>query len=373
MLVAACGSGSGDGMSGLPLQPDFESIQNSVFTPLCEPCHTGATAPLGLRLDSANSHALLVGVPSMQQPAVLRVEPNDPNGSYLIQKLQGTASVGGRMPLGGPPLPQADINVIRQWITDGAQPPPVPLSTSPVRVTSLSPLPGSSEPMVPLSVMAVFDRPVDAATVDQTTFVVERSGRDGIFDNGNDVAISPVSVSVPARNPRTAVFDMGNVPPVEDTYRVTLVGTGPATVRDLRGSALDGEFAGAFPSGNGAPGRNFIATFHVSAIQPNLQSIQDNVFTPLCAGCHSGPQSPALPGGLDLTSLSLSFTSLVNVASVQEPALLRVARSDPNNSYLIQKLEGSSAVGAHMPLLGRSLDQARVDTIKQWITNGAPL
>ena len=50
------------------------------------------------------------------------VAAGNPDGSYLIQKLEGRASVGARMPLGGPYLDAATIGVIRQWISSGAQP-----------------------------------------------------------------------------------------------------------------------------------------------------------------------------------------------------------------------------------------------------------
>jgi hypothetical protein len=46
--------------------------------------------------------------------------PGDPDNSYLVQKLEGTAAVGGRMPQGGPFLDQATIDLVRQWISDGA-------------------------------------------------------------------------------------------------------------------------------------------------------------------------------------------------------------------------------------------------------------
>ena len=224
--------------------------------------------------------------------------------------------------------------------------------------------------MVPMSIMAVFDRDLNATSVDASTFLVERSGGDGTFGDGNEVAITPVSVTVPAANPKTAVFDMSTAPLTEDTYRVTLIGAGSPAILDLSGNALDGEFSGAFPSGNGTQGGNFAATFTVAGIQPNLQSIQDNVFTPLCSGCHTG-QGAALPGSLDLTSLSLSFMNLVNVASVEVPALQRVAPNNPNDSYLIQKLEGTAASGGRMPLFAQPLDQPTIDTIRAWITNGA--
>jgi hypothetical protein len=48
------------------------------------------------------------------------VIPGDPDHSLLIQKLEGTQTVGQRMPRGGPFLDQSTIDVIRQWITNGA-------------------------------------------------------------------------------------------------------------------------------------------------------------------------------------------------------------------------------------------------------------
>jgi hypothetical protein len=222
----------------------------------------------------------------------------------------------------------------------------------------------------------VFDRELDANTVDATTFLIERSGGDNSFGDGNEVAIAPVSVTVPLPNSSTAVFDMSTSAPIEDRYRVTLVGTGAATIQDLDANSLDGEFSGCFPSGDGTGGGNFVAEFDVDGIQPTLQSIQENVFTPICSACHTGPASNDvmdLPAGLDLSSITPSFLGLVGVSSLQDDALERVEAGDPDNSYLIQKLEGTASVGARMPLLGPALDQATIDTIRQWITDGATM
>ena len=72
---------------------------------------------------AANSFNALVGVPSIEVPGLLRVEPSNPDDSYLVQKLEGTAAVGARMPLGSPnPLNAALIADIRAWIAAGADP-----------------------------------------------------------------------------------------------------------------------------------------------------------------------------------------------------------------------------------------------------------
>jgi mono/diheme cytochrome c family protein len=100
-------------------------IQPTVFTEFCANCHSGGggSLPSSLNLTSAaDSHANLVSVASSQQPALNLVEPGNPDDSYLIRKLEGGPNIsGGQMPQGGPFLDQATIDVIRQWITEGAQ------------------------------------------------------------------------------------------------------------------------------------------------------------------------------------------------------------------------------------------------------------
>jgi hypothetical protein len=263
--LAACGSGDGFVGSGGavgPLAPNFDSIQTNVFEPLCEHCHSGAAAPANLRLDAANSYVSLVGVPSVERSNLMRVAPGDANNSYLIQKLEGTAGVGERMPAGLPALPQGDIDIIRQWIGAGAQ--PVSSSPGPVRVTSLSPEPSSAELALPVSITVGFDRELNAPSVNAASFTLHRSGPDGLLGTPDDVAITPVSVTVPAANPRSAVMDLTGVPLVRDRYGITLHGTGGAAVLDLSGNALDGEPIRLLPSGDGVAGGDFTATFSVA-------------------------------------------------------------------------------------------------------------
>jgi hypothetical protein len=90
----------------------------------------------------------------------------------------------------------------------------------------------------------------------------------------------------------------------------------------------------------------------------------------MCSGCHSGPTSNNLPGGMNLSSTADSFAALVGVASLQVQ-LNRVEPGDPDNSYLIDKLEGTQTVGSQMPQGGPFLEQETIDRIRQWITDGA--
>ena len=99
-----------------------------------------------------------------------------------------------------------------------------------------------------------------------------------------------------------------------------------------------------------------------------------DVFSMNCAssGCHSGPAGNTLPTGMDLTSADASFASLVNVSSLQQSALLRVNPGNPDESYLVRKLEGGPMIdGQQMPAIGGPLPQATIDRIRSWIENGA--
>jgi hypothetical protein len=256
--LAACGSGDGFvGSGGVvgPLEPNFNSIQANVFDQYCEHCHSGANAPVGLRLDAVNSYANLVGVASVERANLKRVAPGDANNSYIIQKLEGTAGVGERMPAGLPALPQSDINVIRQWIGDGAL--PAAASVAPIRVTSVSPEPSSEMLALPDSITVGFDRELNAPSVTTATFTLTRAGADGMLGTADDVAIVPQSVTVPLANPRSAVMSLKGVPPVLDRYGITLAGTSPAAILDLAGNALDGE-------SDGVAGGDFSAAFSVA-------------------------------------------------------------------------------------------------------------
>jgi mono/diheme cytochrome c family protein len=101
---------------------DYVTQIQPVFNNNCTECHAGGGAPHGLRLDAANSYANIVDVPSDEVPSLKRVDPGDPDNSYLVQKVEGTAAVGGRMPLNRTPLSAATIALIRQWISEGANP-----------------------------------------------------------------------------------------------------------------------------------------------------------------------------------------------------------------------------------------------------------
>ncbi|MEO8164440.1 MAG: hypothetical protein ABI619_03500 [Betaproteobacteria bacterium] len=99
---------------------NFTADIQPIFSGACVACHSGASPPQGLRLDTGNSYANLVNVASKEVPSLKRVKPGDPDNSYIVQKIEGTAAVGGRMPLGRPALPAERKALIRRWISEGA-------------------------------------------------------------------------------------------------------------------------------------------------------------------------------------------------------------------------------------------------------------
>jgi hypothetical protein len=107
-----------------PFKAELNCIQQFVFTPSCalSGCHLAPGAQLGLELSDGQSRSNTVGVPSVEVPMLNRIEQGDPNGSYLVLKIEGDPSiVPDRMPPSpAAPLPPEVIDVIRQWVFDGA-------------------------------------------------------------------------------------------------------------------------------------------------------------------------------------------------------------------------------------------------------------
>jgi hypothetical protein len=84
-------------------------------------CHD-ATPSGALNLLSGVAHARLVNQPSAYCPAIDRVEPGRPDQSFLMWKLQGSGACffGSRMPLGGAALDADELQLISDWIGNGA-------------------------------------------------------------------------------------------------------------------------------------------------------------------------------------------------------------------------------------------------------------
>lgn len=114
-------------------------------------------------------------------------------------------------------------------------------------------------------------------------------------------------------------------------------------------------------------------------LQPTFSSIQHEIFDTTdssgrvaCTQCHAPVGGRAAAAGMNLTAAT-SYASLVGVPSLAKPGAIRVIAGDPENSYLVHKLEGrSDIVGLRMPRTqGPFLTDGQMLVIKRWIELGA--
>ena len=244
LLGACAGNGQGLDANGNPigsggtppeaLSADFKSIQDNVFTPICVHCHSGAAAPQGLQLDEAHSYALLVGVASAEQPGLERVNAGDPNSSYLIMKLAGAPGiVGAQMPFGGPYLPESTINVIRQWIADGAQPAAVAsAATAAFAVSAVSPADGAHVQVGIKQLVVAFSREPDASLFNDATLRLER-----VTDEGTQAMPQQVTLGLARGNP-AAVLLTPRLSLAPGRYRLVVGQGGANSLADVNAEPL---------------------------------------------------------------------------------------------------------------------------------------
>lgn len=127
-LVAAV-EASLDGCPGAPLDATLANIQRMIFTPRCSisSCHDSVFKSGNLVLEEGESYDQLVGVEpdilSAREAGFFRVDPENPENSFLVVKIEGPPlGEGSRMPLTGRLLTADEVQLIRNWIAQGAQP-----------------------------------------------------------------------------------------------------------------------------------------------------------------------------------------------------------------------------------------------------------
>jgi hypothetical protein len=90
----------------------------------CIFCHySGSPNPLDLS-DPFGTNGL-VNVPAVYRGDMVRVQPGSPDDSLLILKVRAQrpeSDIGAQMPYSYTPLSSSQIDVVRQWIAEGARP-----------------------------------------------------------------------------------------------------------------------------------------------------------------------------------------------------------------------------------------------------------
>ncbi len=105
------------------LEPTLSSIQTNIFDLNCalSGCHTGSNPPQGMNLSAGQAFSNIVNVTSKEISTLSRINPGNPEQSYLYLKVLGDPSIMfSRMPIGRTPLSVEEIDVIRRWIEAGA-------------------------------------------------------------------------------------------------------------------------------------------------------------------------------------------------------------------------------------------------------------
>ena len=148
----------------------------------------------------------------------------------------------------------------------------------------------ASSNQTPQEIDIKFNTAMDASTFSSLTVLLQQSGGDGIFGNGNSANDRSINLSGRLLYDATAgvlriylaqsVQGGGVLTLADDKYRIVLVGTGSTVITDTSGLALDGENTSnnndpngnqlALPSGDDFPGGNFTLNFIINATPPSL-------------------------------------------------------------------------------------------------------
>jgi hypothetical protein len=109
----------------------------------------------------------------------------------------------------------------------------------------------------------------------------------------------------------------------------------------------------------------------LSSIQREIFNVSDSTGRLACIQCHTdNGRAPA--ANLNLLE-GRSYGQLVSRASGQKAGATLVIPGDPDNSYLVHKLDGrSDIVGQRMPRSnGPFLTEGQISIIRRWIELGA--
>ena len=113
-----------DASSGTSAPPKLADIQTTIFKKSCvfSPCHKGPSGAGGLVLDGTLDEVFtaLVNAPTQSVKDKIRVVPDSPDTSYLVEKITRTeAEKGSAMPIDV--VSAEKIESIKAWIRAGAK------------------------------------------------------------------------------------------------------------------------------------------------------------------------------------------------------------------------------------------------------------
>ena len=148
LLVLLCSSPARLSSQNAPATVDFDRDVHTIIAAKCLACHSAEKRSGGLSL--ATYADILDGGRNGGT-----VRPGNSAGSVIVQRITGTTAP--QMPLGFPPLSDAEINTIRTWIDQGARPAP----SAPAARGKWEALLSLERPAVPEATWKTWNSPID--------------------------------------------------------------------------------------------------------------------------------------------------------------------------------------------------------------------
>ena len=118
VFTLSCTSSKDNPVVVVPEDVSFSSDVVPILSASCGGvgCHGGSGTS---GVSTANYDELMSSIGT--QYGSLAVIPSNASQSPLIDKLGSSPRFGSRMPLGGSPLTQTQISILRSWVENGAQ------------------------------------------------------------------------------------------------------------------------------------------------------------------------------------------------------------------------------------------------------------
>ncbi|MEO8604980.1 MAG: hypothetical protein ABI629_20600 [bacterium] len=312
--LAGC---AGNGPPPAPPEGWFNTLQAQVFNQHClsAGCHNSQAVAGGLNLSPGASYDALVNVLSdntvAQADGLVRAKPFAPTESFLLIKVTApSAGEGGRMPLGMQALSADDIDLIRNWLIQGA-----PNATTPGLTVSPTP-------------EAPTATPTPSATASATA----------------TATVTPL-------------------PPDTATPTVTVTGTAPPT-----STASVTPTVSSTPSASPTPTPSETPAVSFALIQTTI--FNPSCATQFCHDAETKSGNLDLEADV---SYGQFIDVVPDNANARNAGLLRVDPGVPANSFLLTKVQGPTIPlqGGRMPLGQPKLSEAQIKLINDWIAAGA--
>jgi subtilisin-like proprotein convertase family protein/methionine-rich copper-binding protein CopC len=170
-------------------------------------------------------------------------------------------------------------------------------------------LPGVVVNVAPTQIIVTFSEDLDPRTVTRQSFVL----RDNL---GNLIPIASLTFDAGTNRTTNTENTATLIPAIslpDDVYTLTLLGFGSDAITDIDGVRLDGEFGSrGYPSGNGLPGGNFVATFAVQEA-PRVTKVVAKDLTTTTSLDSTFPPAQAFRLPTPPTSIEVTFSEIVTI------------------------------------------------------------